>query len=115
MDKDDQITEQKNCRKNNFSAFNILQKAGGELRGKEVIDKIRETIEFDDYEKHIYEKTGYVRWESILHYTIDCMKAGYLRKSKGLWILTNEGSEAIKLGPENLLNSTNKIYCEWDA
>ncbi|KTD57877.1 Mrr restriction system protein [Legionella shakespearei] len=99
-----------------FAAFNILQKAGGELRGKEVIDKIRETIVFDDYEKHIYEKTGYVRWESILHfYTINCMKAGYLRKSKGRWILTNEGSEAIKLGPENLLNSANKIYREWDA
>lgn len=99
-----------------FAAFNILQNAGGELRGKEVIDKIRETVEFDDYEKHIYEKTGYVRWESILHfYTIDCMKAGYLRKNKGLWILTNEGAEAIKLGPENLLNSANKIYREWNA
>ncbi|KTD05822.1 Restriction endonuclease [Legionella gratiana] len=99
-----------------FAAFNILKNAGGELRGKEVIDKIRETVEFDDYEKHIYEKTGYVRWESILHfYTIDCMKAGYLRKNKGLWILTNEGADAIKLGPEYLLNSANKIYRQWDA
>ncbi|QIN36837.1 restriction endonuclease [Legionella longbeachae] len=99
-----------------FAAFNILKNAGGELRGKEVIDKIRETVEFDDYEKQIYEKTGNVRWESILHfYTIDCMKAGYLRKNKGLWILTNEGAEAIKLGPENLLNSANKIYREWNA
>lgn len=99
-----------------FAAFNILKNAGGELRGKEVIDKIRETVEFDDYEKHIYEKTGYVRWESILHfYTIDCMKAGYLRKSKGFWILTDEGAEAIKLGPEHLLNSVNKIYRQWNA
>ncbi|WP_225316633.1 restriction endonuclease [Legionella longbeachae] len=99
-----------------FAAFNILKNAGGELRGKEVIDKIRETVEFDDYEKHIYEKTGYVRWESILHfYTIDCMKAGYLRKSKGLWILTDERAEAIKLGPEHLLNSANKIYRQWNA
>lgn len=99
-----------------FAAFKILQEAGGELRGKEVIEKIRETVQFDDYEKHVYEKTGYVRWESILHfYTIDCMKAGFLRKNKGLWILTNEGAEAIKLGPENLLNSANKIYREWNA
>jgi len=99
-----------------YAAFNILQDAGGELRGKDVIDKIRETVEFDDYEKHLYEKTGYVRWESILHfYTIDCMKAGFLRKNKGLWILTKEGAEAIKLGPENLLSSANKIYREWDA
>lgn len=99
-----------------FAAFNILLNAGGELRGKQVIDKIRETVQFDDYEKHIYEKTGYIRWESILHfYTIDCMKAGYLRKNKGLWILTKEGEDAIKLGPENLLASATKIYREWNA
>ncbi|HAU0773269.1 TPA: restriction endonuclease [Legionella pneumophila] len=99
-----------------FAAFNILQEAGGELRGKEVIDKIRETIQFDEYEKHVHEKTGYVRWESILHfYTIHCMKAGFLRKNKGLWILTHEGAEAIKLGPEVFLNNTKKIYLQWKA
>lgn len=99
-----------------YAVFNVLKEAGGEMRGKEVVDKIRETVEFDDYEKHRYEKTGYIRWESILHfYTIDCMKAGFLRKSKGLWILTDEGEEAIKLGPEKLLSTATKIYREWDA
>jgi restriction system protein len=50
-----------------FAAFNILKDAGGQMRGKAVVDKIRETVSFDDYEKHVYEKTGYVRWESLLH------------------------------------------------
>lgn len=68
-----------------FAAFKILQENGGELRGKEVVDRIRETVAFDEYEKHRYEKTGYIRWESILHfYTVDCLKAGYLRKHKGV-------------------------------
>tara|TARA_R110001606_G_scaffold6949_1_gene31013 strand:- start:191 stop:1108 length:918 start_codon:yes stop_codon:yes gene_type:complete len=99
-----------------FAAFKILQENGGELRGKEVVEKVRETVEFNEYEKHRYEKTGYIRWESILHfYTIDCMKAGFLRKSKGVWILTNEGEEAIKLGAEKLLSTATKIYREWDA
>ena len=99
-----------------FATFKILKNAGGELRGKEVVDKIRDSVDFDDYEKHRYEKTGYIRWESILHfYTIDCMKAGFLRKNKGLWILTSEGEEAIKLGPEKLLSTATKIYREWDA
>lgn len=99
-----------------FATFNILKDNGGELRGKDVVDRIRETVDFNDYEKHRYEKTGYIRWESILHfYTIDCMKAGFLRKNKGLWILTNEGEEAIKLGPEKLLSTATKIYKEWDA
>ena len=43
------------------------------------------------------------------------MKAGFLRKQKGLWILTKEGESAIKLGPEELLSTATKIYREWDA
>ncbi len=99
-----------------FATFTILRENGGEMRGKEVVDKIRETIPFDDYEKHRFEKTGYIRWESILHfYTIDCMKAGYLRKQKGIWYLTEEGEKAIDLGAEKLLSSATKLYREWDT
>lgn len=99
-----------------FATFTILKDNGGEMRGKDVVDKIRETVEFDDYENHVYEKTGYVRWESILHfYTIDCMKAGFLRKQTGIWYLTQEGEEAMKLGPEKLLETATKKYREWDA
>jgi|TARA_B110000908_G_C10143187_1_gene397768 restriction system protein len=98
-----------------FATFNILRNAGGEMRGKDIVNEIRDTIEFNEYEKHRYEKTGYIRWESILHfYTIDSMKAGFLRKNKGLWILTKEGENAIKLGPEKLLTTATKIYREWD-
>jgi restriction system protein len=99
-----------------FATLKILMEVGGEMRGQEDVDKIRDDVEFDDYEKHRYEKTGYIRWESILHfYTIDCMKAGFLRKNKGMWILTEEGEEAIKLGPEKLLSTASKIYREWDV
>ncbi len=88
-----------------YATLKILKDNGGSLRGKSVVDKIRDTITFDDYEKHIYEKTGYVRWESILHfYTIDCMKAGYLLKENGIWYLTKEGEKALSLGPEKYLN-----------
>ena len=99
-----------------FAAFKILNEAGGEMRGKDVVDKIRETVSFDEYERHRYEKTGYIRWESIMHfYTIDCMKAGFLRKHKGNWILTDEGEKAIKLGAEKLLQTATKLYREWDG
>ncbi len=99
-----------------YAALKILKEAGGEMRGKDVVTKIRETETFDDYETHVYEKTGYVRWESILHfYTIDCMKAGFLRKQKGIWYLTVEGEKALKLGPEKLLELATKKYREWDA
>jgi restriction system protein len=99
-----------------FAAFKILKEAGGEMRGKDVIDKIRETVTFDEYESHRLEKTGNIRWESILRFfTIDCMKAGFLRKNKGTWILTEEGEKAIKLGKEKLLETATKLYREWDG
>jgi len=98
-----------------FAALQILKESGGELRGKEVVDKVRERVTFDEYESHIYEKTGYVRWESIMHfYTIDCMKAGYMRKQKGIWYITDEGEEALKLGPEKLLDTATRKYREWN-
>lgn len=99
-----------------FAAFEILKAAGGQLPGREVINKVREKITLTDWEKQIYEKTGYVRWESIFHfYTIDCIKAGYLRKNKGVWYLTNEGDKAISLGPIRLLESATKVYKQWAA
>ena len=33
-----------------FATFIILKEAGGEMRGKDVVDKIRERVTFDDYE-----------------------------------------------------------------
>lgn len=97
-----------------FAAFEILKSAGGQLPGKEVINKVREIINLTEWEKQIYEKTGYVRWESIFHfYTIDCIKAGYLRKNKGVWYLTDEGDKAIALGAIKLLDSATKVYRQW--
>ena len=95
-----------------YAAMQILKENDGEMRGREVVDSIRDKLEFNEYEKHIYEKTGYVRWESVLHfYTIDAMKAGFLRKNKGLWILTSEGEEALtKNSPEDIYKLISKGY-----
>jgi len=99
-----------------FAAFKILSEAGGEMNGSDVIDKIRETVEFSDWEKERYEKTGNIRWESILHfYTIDCAKAGFLRKNKGVWYLTEDGEKAMQLGPEKLLSKAQEEYKKWKS
>lgn len=100
--------------KNLYATFNILKEAGGQLPGREVIDRIREKNDLNDWEKEIYEKTGYVRWVAILHfYTIDAMKAGFLRKNKGIWYLTEEGEKAIQLGPVKMLETASKLYRNW--
>jgi restriction system protein len=97
-----------------FEAFRVLKEAGGEMNGREVLNKIRINLEFSDWETERYEKTGYIRWESILHFfTIDCVKAGFLRKNKGTWILTDEGEKAMELGPEKMLDKATAKYREW--
>ena len=73
-------------------------------------------MEFDEWEASRYEKTGNIRWQSILHfYTIDLAKAGFLRKKKGVWYLTKEGEKALKLGPVKLLKNAQAEYRKWKA
>ncbi len=97
-----------------FASLNILKERGGELSGREVIDEVERRVELDQWAKERYEKTGYVRWQSILHfYSIDCIKAGFLVKKKGIWFLTPEGEDALKLGELGLLNEATKKYKEW--
>lgn len=99
-----------------FAAFMILRAEGGKLPGRNVMNRIRETIELTDWEKQVYEKTGYVRWESIFHFfTIDCIKAGFLVKNKGVWYLTDEGDKEIAKGATELLNNATKAYRAWSA
>lgn len=99
-----------------FEAFKVLKEMGGSMKGYDVIEQIRTRVKFNEWESHRYEKTGYIRWESILHFfTIDCMKAGYLQKNKGTWVLTPEGEDAIKLGPDELLSSAQHLYRQWKS
>ena len=99
-----------------YASFKILKDAGGQLHGKQVIERLRNSIEFTTWEKEVYEKTGYIRWESILHfYTIDCIKAGFLRKNKGVWYLTQEGENSINLGADKLLETASQLYRNWAA
>jgi len=99
-----------------FGVFQVLKEDGGQLPGREVIERVRNSVELTDWEKQVYGKTGYVRWVSFLHfYTIDAIKAGYLRKNKGIWYLTAEGEKAIEMGPYKLLDTACKLYKNWYA
>lgn len=98
-----------------YAAFEILKESDGNLPSKEVMNQIPGKINLTDWEKERYEKTGYIRWQSILHfYTIDCSKAGYLRKQKGVWYLTEEGENAMEMGAVELLKTASKKYRKWD-
>lgn len=99
-----------------FAAFNILKEKGGQAPGKEVIAEVEKRVELDDWAKATYEKSGYVRWQSMLHFfSIDCIKAGFLVKKKGVWYLTPEGENALKLGDVKMLNAATAAYKAWSS
>lgn len=96
------------------TAMKILQEKGGESPGKEIISEVENRLTFNDWEKNVYEKTGNIRWQSILHFfSIDCVKAGFLIKKKGVWYLTPEGEDALKLGDIEFMQKSNDGYVEW--
>ena len=97
-----------------FAAFNVLKQAGGSLRSQEIFAKLESTVDLDEWARQAYEKSGYTRWVSILHFfSIDCVKAGFLEKERGLWKLTESGSLAISLGERGLLDAAVKAYRDW--
>jgi len=97
-----------------FAALQALKDNGNELPSREVKDEVEKRVDLDSWEKERYEKTGYIRWESVLHfYSINCTKAGFLVKKEGRWYLTEEGELALELGPEKLLDVAIEAYKKW--
>ena len=97
-----------------FAALKVLKENGGEMRGSQVVEEVAKRVPLGEWETHRYEKTGNIRWRSVLQfYSIDLIKAGFLIKKKGVWFLTPEGESALKLGETGLLDSATKAYREW--
>ena len=98
------------------ASFVILKAAGGELAGREVREQLRSRLQFTEWETEVSAKTGYLRWEAIFSfYSVDCVKAGFLRKHKGTWYLTAEGDKAMQQGPLALFEAASAAYRQWEA
>lgn len=98
------------------AAFDALHDAGGSLPLREIKQEIEKRVMLTPHDREIYEKTGYVRWESVLHfYSIDCAKAGFIRKQGGQWHLTPEGEAVRQLSGKDLLEQAMRGYRSWKA
>lgn len=98
------------------AAFQALDEAGGSLRFRDVLDQVEKRVELDENDTAIYEKTGYVRWRSVLHfYSIDCVKAGFIKKTGGRWYLTPEGRAVMDKPADEIIELATKAYRAWKA
>lgn len=97
-----------------FKSFQILKENEGELPAAELFNRIEQQVSLDDWAKDRYEKSGYIRWQSLLHfYSIDTVKAGWLRKKQGVWYLTPDGEKALTFGEDKFFNAAREAYKKW--
>jgi restriction system protein len=113
MDKKHVSQSAKTSIKTLYAAFKILNENGGEMAKRALMDKLRSTLQFTEWEMQT-TKSGGVRWENILEFcSVDCTKSGFIIKNKGVWFLTDEGKKAINLGAEKLKREASKGYRKW--
>jgi len=72
-------------------------------------------VQLTPYEAGDYESGGR-RFEKIVRFaTVDCVKAGWLSKHKGVWVLSTEGLRAYErwTDPEAFYRAAVRLYHAW--
>ncbi|MBF0169327.1 MAG: Mrr restriction system protein [Alphaproteobacteria bacterium] len=98
------------------AVFTALDEAGGSMSLRDLYAEIEKRVKLTPQHLERYEKTGNVRWFALLHFfSIDCVKAGFLKKTRGQWYLTPEGRAVSGKPGEQILELAVKAYREWKA
>ncbi len=97
--------------------FSLLLQYPDGLPPKEVLQKLEQIVPPTEFESSTYPKNPSTRrYERIVRFTtIGPVKAGWMVKSKGLWLLTDEGREAYDRmpDPEEFFRESDKLYRKW--
>ena len=95
--------------------FEIILKNPDGIRAQDALKALRESVVLTEYEKGEYASGG-SRFEKIVRFaTVDCVKAGWLVKDKGVWTITEEGEKAYKklTSPDEFYRTAQKLYRQW--
>lgn len=99
--------------------FRLLEVEPEGLQAKDAIARVEGMLELSEFEKSTFPKNPHlVRFPKILRFsTINSVKAGWLRKKSGIWMLTEEGKSALHdfPDPEALFKESRRLYRQWKA
>lgn len=96
--------------------FEILLSSSDGLQARDALNRLAASVSLTPYESGIYATTGTRRFEKIIRFaTIDCVKAGWLQKKRGIWSITEDGKKAFTsfLDPEKFYREAIRLYREW--
>lgn len=97
--------------------FSILMATPAGMQASAALQALAERVTLTPYESDTYESGGR-RFDKIVRFaTVDCVKAGWLEKNKGIWTITDEGRKvhAELKDPEAFYRRAVKLYGEWRA
>jgi restriction system protein len=96
--------------------FEILLASPDGLPAATALDKLSNSVTLTEYESGLYESTGTRRFEKIVRFaTVDCVKAGWLLKMKGVWSVTEvgRGANTKYADPEAFYREAVRLYRAW--
>jgi Mrr N-terminal domain len=96
--------------------FEILTTYPDGLQAADALNKLASVVNMTPYEAGVYESTGSRRFERIVRFaTVDCVKAGWLLKNKGVWSVTDTGKKAFNEfpNPEEFYREAIRLYRAW--
>jgi restriction system protein len=96
--------------------FEILAPYPDGLQAAEALKLLAASTEMTPYEQGTYASTGSRRFEKIVRFaTVDCVKAGWLLKNKGIWSITETGKKAMAAfpNPEAFYREAIRLYRAW--
>lgn len=99
--------------------FKILRDEPEGLQAKDAIARLESRLSLTDFEKATFPSNPDTpRFPKIVRFsTINSVKAGWIRKKKGIWSLTEEGATALDTyaDPEALFRQSRQLYRQWKA
>lgn len=94
--------------------FRILEKQPEGMKARDALSALAGSVTLSEYEAGAYESGR--RFEKIVRFaTVDTVRAGWLIKDSGVWMLTEEGIKALKTykDPLGLYQEAHRLYRQW--
>jgi len=99
------------------AVFKVLTEHPDGLPGRDVIAKVRELVPFTEYEAGFYpsnpnEPRGVI---ATRFWTVNCVKAGWMVKTRTAWRITPEGEEVYRTitDPAEFARESSRRYQAW--
>lgn len=97
--------------------FEVLIPSPEGMAARDALAAVESKTTLTDFERGDFPSGGR-RFDKIIRFaTVDCVKAGWLQKAKGRWMVTDAGKSAYAqyVDPEAFCKQAIKLYREWKA